>query len=557
MMIGLTRFNNLKLLYKMTIVSTIGVLLFLAGILFFILPKLEAKIMQEKKLAAEQLVEMATSIIQGYTGDNRDEGQVRSAALRDISKLRYDGSNYVWISDLKSSMVMHPIKPALNGKDMGDFTDPAGKRIFHEFAKAVQQDGEGYVHYLWPKPGHEKPVSKISYLKLYPKWGWILGTGIYIDDVKSQIVSLKTNIIVISLLIGLFVVLFSYLMSRNIARRLSRSVRFAKRVADGDFRQTMDIHQTDEIGTLAAALNDMVANLRGMFEKITGSVTTLSSSSTGLSTISQQISAGTEQNTGKTQSVTAAAEGMSADMLTVAAAAEQTATNVQMVATAAEQMTATINEISGNSEKGRAIACEAVEKARLTSAQVDELGSTVQQIGQVTETITDISEQTNLLALNATIEAARAGEAGKGFAVVACEIKDLANQTAVATKKIANQINNIQLKTDDTVGKIDEITTVINDLSDIVTTLASAMEEQSAATAEIANNVSQAAQGNEEVTRNVTESSGVAKNIARDMAEVNQSSQEIAGKNAQVFSSARELATMAEQLNRLMGEFTL
>lgn len=123
---------------------------------------------------------------------------------------------------------------------------------------------------------------------------------------------------------------------------------------------------------------------------------------------------------------------------------EEATTNINMIASAAEEMTATIAEIAQNSEKGNAIVGRAVSQAQVVSAKVGELGHAAQQIGKVTETITEISEQTNLLALNATIEAARAGEAGKGFAVVANEIKELAKQTALATEEIKSQISSIQ-----------------------------------------------------------------------------------------------------------------
>ena len=131
---------------------------------------------------------------------------------------------------------------------------------------------------------------------------------------------------------------------------------------------------------------------------------------------------------------------MSSNMASVAAATEETATNVNVMTTATEEITTTVGEIQQSTLSAKEITGDAVKQASDIVNKVDELGVAAQDIGKVTETITEISAQTNLLALNATIEAARAGEAGKGFAVVANEIKDLAKQTADATGEIKTRI---------------------------------------------------------------------------------------------------------------------
>jgi methyl-accepting chemotaxis protein len=556
---GFSKFKDIKLLYKLTAISILGVLMFLGGILWYILPRVEDKIMSEKQASTQNLVEMAVSILDGYA-NQAAEGKMsaaaaRNAALKDINQLRYAGGNYVWINDLSATMVLHPIKPKLNGKDMSDFKDPQGKKIFLEFVTVCKENGAGFVDYHWPKPGLAEPVPKISYVRLFPEWGWIVGTGVYVNDVAAQIAGLRNNLLVFSTLVGLLVVAFAFIASRTIAGQLAEAVSFAKSVADGDLSRTVDIDQSDEIGILAAELNRMAAHLREMLENISGGVKTLLTSSTGLSAISQQIADGSQQSSNKAQSVSQAAEQMNDNMTAVSSASEQTSANVQMVATAAEQMTATISEIAGNMEKGRRIADEAVDQAQNTSTQVGDLGRAMEDIGKVTEAIAEISEQTNLLALNATIEAARAGESGKGFAVVANEIKDLASQTADATQKIGGQISSIQIKTGDTVEKINQISAIIHDLYDIVNTVASAMEEQAAATREISSNVNQAAAGNEEVSKNVAQSTQVSASIAQAIHQVTQAAREMASGSSQVHSNAQDLSGLAELLNQMISRF--
>ena len=375
------------------------------------------------------------------------------------------------------------------------------------------------------------------------------------EQMLASAVSTRQGVIILSAFALVAGALFAYIIARGIIVPLKKGVGLAESISNGDLTQSIDIDQKDEIGTLAKALNQMGTSLRQMFKKISDGVDTLTSSSTELSAISQQMAAGADQTSGKAGSVAAASEQMSANMNNVAAASEQASTNVQMVAAASEEMSATIGEIAGNTERGLTVVANAVSQANSTSQKIDELGTAANNIGKVTESITDISEQTNLLALNATIEAARAGEAGKGFAVVANEIKELAKQTAEATQDISGKIIGIQNTTTSTVSEIEQIVQVINDINDIVTTIASAVEEQSTSTKEIATSVSQAAQGIQEVNENVVQSSGVAGTIAQDISEVNQASQEMASGSSQVNMSAKDLSKLSEQLNEMIGKF--
>jgi len=376
-------------------------------------------------------------------------------------------------------------------------------------------------------------------------------------DHAMELISSARNRNLLVSVIGLAVVIFLvyFLFDRLVNRPVQALEEMTEKLRQGDFTSSVEVTGENELSHICARMNMVSEDLRNMIKDIVANSESLASQAADLSNISEQVSGGADQTSGKSNTVATAAEEMSSNMNAVAAATEQAATNVGMVATATEEMTSTINEIAQNAEKARQITAEAVSGAKAASNRVDELGTAADEIGKVTETITEISEQTNLLALNATIEAARAGEAGKGFAVVANEIKELAKQTAEATVEIKNKVGGIQQSTEGTVSEISQISKVVNDVNEIVSTIATAVEEQSVTTKEIASNVAQASQGIQEVTENVAQSSTVAGEIAKDIAEVNQASGEISNSSSQVNLSSGELASLADQLKEMVGRF--
>lgn len=329
----------------------------------------------------------------------------------------------------------------------------------------------------------------------------------------------------------------------------------AQKVAEGDLM--VEVTQRSENDQQMQAVATMVKQLSQMFRELNESAQTLASSSTELSAISEQLASNSRESNDRSSLVASAVEEMSSNAVSVASSMEQTTMNLTTVATATEEMSVTISEIAANSEKARRIASNASNQASGVSDIIKAMEKSAQEIGQVTETITSISSQTNLLALNATIEAARAGAAGKGFAVVANEVKELAQQTSVATIDIRKKIAGIQEVTVNAIGDIENISKIIREVSDIIAAIASSIEQQASVTKSISGNIADTSQSIRDVNSRMAEIAIGTKEASKDVTRVNTASGEISSSSQQVLSSARELSRLSEQLNNMLTRFKI
>jgi methyl-accepting chemotaxis protein len=340
----------------------------------------------------------------------------------------------------------------------------------------------------------------------------------------------RTNRMVIFGSIGIAAVL-SFLLAvgiaRLIARPLRRTVEVLRDVAEGRLDVRLPVQSSDEVGQMARALNVALDRLSEAMGKIGGEAARLKGSAGELSLVS------TRMTDSVAESSTQAAQA--------AASADEVSGGVQVVASGATELSISIQEIASNATVASAVAAQAVDVAASANATINKLGEASDEIGSVLKVINSLAQQTNLLALNATIEAARAGESGKGFAVVASEVKELAQETSRATEGIAARVEAIQTNTTAAVDAISQITQIINQINETQTMIASAVEEQSSTTAEISRSVQQAAMGSSQITeglKRVATSTGNVTSDARDAA-----------------ASSVDLARVADDLNRLIGQF--
>ncbi|MBN1906290.1 MAG: HAMP domain-containing protein [Deltaproteobacteria bacterium] len=371
-------------------------------------------------------------------------------------------------------------------------------------------------------------------------------------ELASLVYSIILGVCVITLIISF--ILFAFLR-KLIIKPVGMIMKNLQQMASGDYTSELKITQKDEIGVMAKEVNNVRRAVGQMISDIGQGVKTLVSSSGVLSNVSAQFSDGTQQISSRASEVATAAEQMSGNIGILAAASVEIASNMDSIATGTEELPATIAEISRSCDSAQSITLDAVTKAKKASTKIERFGTAAIDIGKATEAIDDISDQTNLLALNATIEAARAGEAGKGFAVVANEIKELAKQTAQATKDIKEKVAGIQASSADATIQINEISMVIDKVSMIVSEISSAIGEQSETTKKIAENVSQAAAGIQEVSRNVSESSNVTKEITGDIVDINSRATLISDGSSEVRNHVAELEKLASRLHEIMGSF--
>ncbi len=464
-----------------------------------------------REMVTEQ-TQGAVSIIRAYEDAARSgtlpvaEAQARARAA--LMAARYGEDGYFYLLDDKLSFIAHPIKPKLAGTSAYALKTPDGENVGEIFAAALAAND--VARYDWPKPGADAPVGKMSMNLKSGDWGWVVGTGIYVDEISSDVLSHALEqggvLAVLALLLGVLGVM----ISRNILRVLGGEPAYARdvvgEVAAGRLYTEVKLQPGDR-DSLLAGIAQMQARLRETVGAVAGHARVLSERAEVLDVSVSRVAERSGEQSSAATSMAAAIEEMTQGIAQISGSAEQ-----------AQALGVRSGEFS---REGGAVVRGAVDEMREINKTVDaaagslsSLVNDVAGISSIVAVIREIADQTNLLALNAAIEAARAGETGRGFAVVADEVRKLAERTSGATGEIVVKIGHIQQLSDSTreamleaVGKvatgveladkgreaIDRIEESSGTVQGAVKDISGSLREQSAASAEIATHVEQIA----------------------------------------------------------------
>jgi methyl-accepting chemotaxis protein len=404
-------------------------LLCLAGVAVFDAIQLRGTRVEERQRALADMTEASLHLVARYAdrawrGD-ADVPTAQRQAMAALDSMRYGDDSYVSLLRTDGVVLQNPGNPGANGTNMIDYQDAAGVYIFREFARIAQTSaGSGFLHFLWLRPGADRPSPKLARVATYKPWGWVLLTGVYTDDIEADFHRTLMMSAAGLAAAAAVLLLVSAAVNRSLARALGGApeyaVEVANRIAANDLGGKVLLAPGDQ-HSLLHAMQTMQANLAGTIGVIRGSAHTIAAASGQIASGNLDLSARTENQ---------------------ASALEQTAASM-------EQLTAAVRQNAEHAHEANRLVQHAAQVAQQGGAVIDRVVHTMDDISTASARVVDIigvingiAFQTNILALNAAVEAARAGEQGRGFAVVAAEVRNLAQRSAAAALEVRQLIDN-------------------------------------------------------------------------------------------------------------------
>ncbi len=534
--------RNLKIGTKIYLVSVITVVIFISS-LIGVYVDYRHEIYESSELKVAASVETAWAIIDHFSkevGVRYTEEEAKELAKKTVKDLRYNGDAYFWINDTEPTMIMHPTNPKLDGQNLANIKDPDGVQLFVEMVKVTENPAGGIVHYQWNKPGHEAPQPKISFVKKHPTWNWIIGSGIYVDDLQAIVDKVFYTILAVTLFCLLLITLLVVLLTRSITKPLKATVTVIENMEMGRFNTQLNLNRKDEIGQVAQAMDNLSKNFENVIlpmlsqlaqgditfspqpkDEFDGPGNALKTVSDNLNDTMTIIQNSARQINSASGQVSDASQSLSQGATQSAASLEEISSSLNQLSGQTRHNAENANQVNVLSTEAKRVAETGNSRMQQMIAAMDEISDASQSINKIIKVIDEIAFQTNLLALNAAVEAARAGQHGKGFAVVAEEVRNLAVRSAKAASETGELIAGSVGKTahgaeiaDQTATALEEILTTVAKVSDLAEEIAAASNEQAEGISQINEGLGQIDQGIQQNTATAEETAATAEELS-------------------------------------------
>ena len=513
---------------KIVLTGLIPVGLFLLLFFIYVLPSLRVSILEAKKAGIRQIVEVATGVLKNQEIEVRSGRRTKEAAEARAKELilsmNFDETNYVYIQGPGPTVIAHP-RSDIMGKST-DTLEPGLARLFQDLDYVAQDPKGGFYNYQFTKPGVSGMFPKVTYVRRFEPWGWIVGAGVYVDDVDRQVWSVFTGIIIGAVIVAIIVFFVSISLAKRMVGPLNQLVQGLRQ---SDLSRKIEISTKDEIADAAIAFNEYNGGMRETVIQVSGFADRVASGSTELAASADEMARAVDEIARVGEELKRAGEDVSAAM-------HRLGINVSTMAERTQQ--------TGNQSKDAVHDTTLGEEAGQAAASgMKEIQEATSQIVKAIQVIQDIARQTNLLSLNAAIEAAKAGSMGKGFAIVAEEVRKLAERSRGSAQEIQHLIQRTQEAvsggakgvgfTLENLGAIRaRITTIATSISDIGTL----SNKQAGTSVEVSQSMS-----------HTTER--LAQNAA--------ATQELAATVTEIARTSEELARVAEGLRNVVKGFRL
>ena len=522
--------------------------------------------MSRQIAVVREQVETATSILKPYA-DSADTPALRERAKEILSRIRFGTSGYVFAYDYDGNCQVLPTKTAWLGTNRIGEKDKQGRSYVADLVGAAKRGGDT-TRYSFDKPGTKILADKIGYAMGFEPWKWMVGTGVYVDDIDSMValhrreVSSRTRTVILGTILLALVAMGVVSAATVVALRKALAPLdalqdgMAKAASgDADLRRRLDVLHDDEVGKVSTSFNAFMASLQGTVSQVGNTTRTLSATTEELSTMSSAMAGESSNLAAGSREVAGLIQQASSSLGGVASSASTATASVSTLAAAIEEMNASLREVARTGQQELQCASKARERAIVTKAAMAKLDEVIDGVGGILEAIEQIADQTKLLALNATIEAARAGEAGKGFAVVAGEVKQLAQQTASATSEIQQRIAMMREGEQQAMSAFADVEQVIDEVHQMSQVVGSAVEEQSATVGEIARTVGVVDREVASIAKAVELAASGLAGASGNLGEVDSGVERMGSSIGQVDIAIQELARLATELDGAMRRF--